>query len=92
MSQLRKRTSLQTFRNFALDVGIGYMTELLPYTQEQLQFCRALPKIELHAHLNGSIRDSTIMYELVAPLPRLLGSKNGCDLLCVQRIGREARP
>lgn len=34
----------------------------LSYTQNQLQFCQALPKIELHAHLNGSIRDSTIRY------------------------------
>lgn len=25
------------------------------YTQQQLDFCRALPKVELHAHLNGSI-------------------------------------
>eukprot|EP00854_Cymbomonas_tetramitiformis_P015280 gene15280-18077_t len=25
-----------------------------------LEFCQALPKIELHAHLNGSIRNSTI--------------------------------
>lgn len=23
-------------------------------------FCRALPKVELHAHLNGSCRDSTL--------------------------------
>ncbi|KAL4425320.1 hypothetical protein ABPG75_009336 [Micractinium tetrahymenae] len=30
------------------------------FSEAQLAFCRALPKIELHAHLNGSIRDSTI--------------------------------
>lgn len=30
------------------------------YTQEQFEFCNSLPKVELHAHLNGSIRDSTI--------------------------------
>lgn len=36
--------------------------KVLPYTQNQLRFCQALPKIELHAHLNGSIRDSTIRY------------------------------
>eukprot|EP00850_Spirogloea_muscicola_P002263 SM000008S22352 [mRNA] locus=s8:1203573:1214035:+ [translate_table: standard] len=28
--------------------------------EEWLPYCLALPKIELHAHLNGSIRDSTI--------------------------------
>eukprot|EP00850_Spirogloea_muscicola_P001660 SM000006S19425 [mRNA] locus=s6:588855:599099:- [translate_table: standard] len=28
--------------------------------KEWLPYCKALPKIELHAHLNGSIRDSTI--------------------------------
>ena len=38
------------------------MSRVLPYTQDQLRFCQALPKIELHAHLNGSIRDSTIRY------------------------------
>ena len=30
------------------------------YTEETLRFCQALPKVELHAHLNGSIRDATI--------------------------------
>ncbi|KAL4419191.1 hypothetical protein ABPG77_007781 [Micractinium sp. CCAP 211/92] len=30
------------------------------YSEAQLAFCRALPKVELHAHLNGSIRESTI--------------------------------
>ena len=38
------------------------MSKLPSYTEEQLRFCQALPKIELHAHLNGSIRDSTIRY------------------------------
>ena len=32
----------------------------IQYTEEQLSFCRTLPKIELHAHLNGSLRDQTI--------------------------------
>ncbi|KAL0042763.1 hypothetical protein WJX79_010027 [Trebouxia sp. C0005] len=31
-----------------------------PHEQNQLRFCQTLPKIELHAHLNGSIRESTI--------------------------------
>ncbi|CAL8470104.1 g9646 [Coccomyxa elongata] len=30
------------------------------YGEEQLKFCQALPKVELHAHLNGSLRDTTI--------------------------------
>lgn len=36
------------------------MMEALPYSADCLRFCKALPKIELHAHLNGSIRESTI--------------------------------
>lgn len=32
------------------------------YSEEQLAFCRSLPKVELHAHLNGSIRDATIRF------------------------------
>eukprot|EP00951_Prasinocladus_malaysianus_P044995 scaffold590822_cov51-Prasinocladus_malaysianus.AAC.1 len=27
---------------------------------ELLNFCKALPKVELHAHLNGSLRDATV--------------------------------
>ena len=38
------------------------------FSPEQLAFCRALPKVELHAHLNGSIREST-MVELAQRLP-----------------------
>ncbi|MCO5588559.1 hypothetical protein L7F22_042516 [Adiantum nelumboides] len=36
-----------------------------PYTEEQLDFCRRLPKVERHAHLNGSVRQSTLqeLYE-----------------------------
>ncbi|KAK9852140.1 hypothetical protein WJX84_011111 [Apatococcus fuscideae] len=30
------------------------------YNQEQLAFCQSLPKVELHAHLNGSVRASTL--------------------------------
>lgn len=27
-----------------------------------MEWCVSMPKIELHAHLNGSIRDSTLLY------------------------------
>ncbi|KAK1307927.1 hypothetical protein QJS10_CPA09g01225 [Acorus calamus] len=36
-----------------------------------MEWCRSLPKIELHAHLNGSIRDSTLL-----ELAKVLGEKN----------------
>lgn len=29
--------------------------------EEMKEWCRSIPKIELHAHLNGSIRDSTLL-------------------------------
>lgn len=45
----------------AATVGGAAAAEL--YSEAQLAFCRALPKIELHAHLNGSIRESTIRSE-----------------------------
>ena len=30
--------------------------------EDSLPFCEQLPKAELHAHLNGSVRDSTLRY------------------------------
>jgi len=33
------------------------------------EFCCRLPKVELHAHLNGSIRDTTIRCTSACPLP-----------------------
>ncbi|PSC74701.1 Adenosine deaminase [Micractinium conductrix] len=34
--------------------------EFAPYSRNTLDFCRALPKCELNAHLNGTVRDATI--------------------------------
>lgn len=46
-----------------------------------LQFCKSVPKVELHAHLNGSIRDTTIG-ELCTKkgIPRIVTSKSNRDL------------
>ncbi|XP_020270022.1 LOW QUALITY PROTEIN: adenosine deaminase-like protein [Asparagus officinalis] len=38
--------------------------------EEMKEWCRLMPKIELHAHLNGSIRDSTLL-----ELAKVLGEK-----------------
>ena len=70
------------------------MTEVLPYSADQLRFCQALPKIELHAHLNGSIRESTIRYSsrsdrasiATAFSPALITT-----VVCLQRASRKAR-
>lgn len=31
------------------------------FTPQQLAFCQQLPKIELHAHLNGCVRPATLV-------------------------------
>ena len=36
------------------------MAPAKPYTAEALAFCRRMPKVELHSHLNGCVRGSTI--------------------------------
>ncbi|XP_074560123.1 N6-mAMP deaminase [Curcuma longa] len=41
---------------------------------ELLEWCKLLPKIELHAHLNGSVRDSTLL-----ELAKVLGDKGVID-------------
>jgi len=30
--------------------------------ESEMEWCMSIPKVELHAHLNGSIRDSTLLY------------------------------
>lgn len=34
--------------------------DFAPYNNSTLAFCKALPKVELNAHLNGTVRDSTV--------------------------------
>ncbi len=65
-------------------------------SQELLTLCRGLRKTELHAHLNGSLRDSTLRYEGTASqLSRqrheedLHGNETGLALRndCLSRTG-----
>ena len=61
-----------------------------PFTPEQLAFCRALPKVELHAHLNGCIRDSTIRcgqpaHPLRFPAPCMAAGQPGMRGTCLRR-------
>lgn len=37
--------------------------------QEMEEWCVALPKVELHAHLNGSVRNSTLLSVLRSAAP-----------------------
>ena len=57
-----------------------------------LDFCRAMPKVELHAHLHGSIRDSTLqeLLELNERQGRGLG-KDGRPLPALEllRVGSQ---
>ncbi|GAO52288.1 Metallo-dependent hydrolase [Saitoella complicata NRRL Y-17804] len=43
-----------------LETHVQYSVGSPLYTEAQLAFCRLVPKIELHAHLNGSVRLSTL--------------------------------
>lgn len=38
------------------------MSDTLAVDPAVLHFCGRLPKVELHAHLNGSLRDATIRF------------------------------
>ena len=70
------------------------MTEMLPYSADQLRFCQALPKIELHAHLNGSIRESTIRYSSRpggASTPMTSATALITVVVCLQRASRKTR-
>ncbi|XP_020227616.1 adenosine deaminase-like protein isoform X2 [Cajanus cajan] len=46
-----------------------------------MEWCESMPKIELHAHLNGSIRDSTLL-----ELARALGDKGVIDFSQVEHV------
>ncbi|KAL2339169.1 hypothetical protein Fmac_013615 [Flemingia macrophylla] len=46
-----------------------------------MDWCESMPKIELHAHLNGSIRDSTLL-----ELARALGDKGVIDFSQVEHV------
>ncbi|MCL7051617.1 hypothetical protein MKW94_012803 [Papaver nudicaule] len=48
---------------------------------ESLDWCLIQPKIELHAHLNGSVRDSTLL-----ELARVLGEKGVIDFTAVESV------
>ncbi|KAL0908980.1 hypothetical protein M5K25_023497 [Dendrobium thyrsiflorum] len=51
---------------------------------EMKEWCRAIPKIELHAHLNGCIRDSTLL-----ELAKLLGEKGVIIFADVEHVIRK---
>lgn len=51
---------------------------MAPPTGDLLVFCRSLPKVELHAHLNGSVREATIR-ELLAENPSAGVSEDDVD-------------
>ena len=40
--------------------------------EKKMEWWVSMPKIELHAHLNGSIRDSTLLYALIHTPPSIL--------------------
>ena len=40
--------------------------------KEMREWCVALPKVELHAHLNGSVRNFTLLSVYSAPPPPLV--------------------
>ncbi|KAI3971951.1 hypothetical protein MKX01_030152 [Papaver californicum] len=48
---------------------------------ESLDWCLIQPKIELHAHLNGSVRDSTLL-----ELARVLGERGVIDFTDVESV------
>jgi adenosine deaminase len=55
-----------------------------------MEWCMSIPKVELHAHLNGSIRDSTLLYVsnllLFRPRAKGLGDKGLIDFSQVQHV------
>ncbi|KAK8941896.1 hypothetical protein KSP40_PGU012214 [Platanthera guangdongensis] len=51
---------------------------------EMKEWCRSIPKIELHAHLNGCIRDSTLL-----ELAKVLGEKGIINFADVEHVIRK---
>lgn len=64
-AHLHSAGSRRSFSISTTKVTLRRRQEMTPYSQPQLDFTRKLPKVELHAHLNGSIRRSTLI-ELAA--------------------------
>ena len=55
--QANTNTNIKTIQN----TNANKMSATTTTTKKQLQkWCKAIPKVELHAHLNGSISGSTI--------------------------------
>ncbi len=50
------------------------------YKDDDLEFITEIPKIELHAHLNGSIRDETI--RLAISILTASSNSDYCQLIC----------
>uniref|UniRef100_A0A7N0SWC9 Adenosine deaminase domain-containing protein n=1 Tax=Kalanchoe fedtschenkoi TaxID=63787 RepID=A0A7N0SWC9_KALFE len=49
--------------------------------EEMMEWCVSMPKVELHAHLNGSVRDSTLL-----ELARDLGEKGIIEFADVEHV------
>lgn len=57
------------------------MTKIQDARKSEMEWCMSIPKVELHAHLNGSIRDSTLL-----ELAKGLGDKGLIDFSLVEHV------